>query len=209
MGEKQNITFQFSLIYFISKNKSRRQLPLPRAPFASYFNPETMRSLLYTVAAVAILSQVDASCENPKVQASSYTSSDSQVLTHIPFITEFTLSCSNGASNIPLYASVKGALSPVQQTPDGKKYQIAWTEEVKDAKAGDHEINFYDESGYSALKRVLERGEDAIGVKPLVTIVVNHPGAYSGPWINSEHTAAILSAVVLYFAYSSKAKLLA
>ena len=130
-------------------------------------------------------------------------------MTHIPFITEFTLSCSNGASSIPLYASVKGALVPAQQTPDGKKYQIAWTEEVKNAKAGDYEINFYDDTGYSALKRVLERGEDAIGVKPLVTIVVNHPGAYSGPWINSEHTAAILSAVVFYLAYSSKAKLLA
>merc|ERR1712223_828054 len=168
-----------------------------------------MRSLFYAITAVAILSQVHATCENPKVQASSYTSSDSQVLTHIPFITEFTLSCSNGASNIPLYASVKGALVPVQQTSDGKKYQVAWTEELKDAKAGDYEINFYDDTGYSALKRILERGEDAIGVKPLVTIVVNFPGAYSGPWINSEHTAAILSAVVFYLAYSSKAKLLA
>ena len=108
-----------------------------------------------------------------------------------------------------MYASVKGALVPVQQTSDGKKYQIAWTEELKNAKAGDYEINFYDDTGYSALKRILERGEDAIGVKPLVTIVVNFPGAYSGPWINSEHTAAILSAVVFYLAYSSKAKLLA
>merc|ERR1712008_480033 len=88
------------------------------------FNSETMRSLLYTVAAVAILSQVDASCENPKVQASSYTSSDSQVLTHIPFITEFTLTCSNGAASIPLYASVKGALIPVQQAVDGSILNI-------------------------------------------------------------------------------------
>ena len=152
---------------------------------------------------------ISAICENPKVQASSYTSSDSQVLTHIPFITEFTLTCSNGAASIPLYASVKGALIPVQQAADGSKYQVGWTEELKDAKSGDHEINFYDEAGYSALKRVLERGEDAVGVKSLVTIVVNHPGAYSGPWINSEHTAAILSAVVFYFAYSSRAKVLA
>merc|ERR1711997_126301 len=159
-------------------------------------NRKIMRSLIFAIAAVAMLNQVHASCENPKVQASSYTSSDSQVLTHIPFITEFTLTCSNGAASIPLYASVKGALIPVQQAADGSKYQVGWTEEVKDAKSGDHEINFYDEAGYSALKRVLERGEDTVGVKSLVTIVVNHPGAYSGPWINSEHTAAILSAVV-------------
>jgi hypothetical protein len=32
-------------------------------------------------------------------------------------------------------------LVPVQQTTDGKKYQIAWTEELKNAKAGDYEIN--------------------------------------------------------------------
>jgi translocon-associated protein subunit delta len=51
-----------------------------------------------------------AGCDNPKVQASSYTSSDAQVLTHIPFIAEFTLTCSNGVSDIPLYASINGAL---------------------------------------------------------------------------------------------------
>ncbi len=60
-------------------------------------------------------------------------------------------------------------------TQDGKKYQIAWTEELKNAKAGDHEVNLYDEAGYNSVKRVLERGEDPVGVKPLVTIVVNHP----------------------------------
>ena len=36
-------------------------------------------------------------------------------------------------------------------------------------------MNLYDDSGYSAMKRVLERGDDAASVKPLVTIVVNHP----------------------------------
>ena len=130
-------------------------------------------------------------------------------MTHIPFITEFTLTCSNGASKVPLYASINGALIPVQQSADGKKYQIGWTEELKHAKAGDHSVNFYDDAGYSAMKRVLERGDDTSGVKPLVTIVVNYPGAYNGPWINSEHMAAILATLVLYMAYSSKSKLLA
>merc|ERR1712172_158649 len=98
-SKSQNITFQFSSIYLISKT-SREGNCQELLQLLLIFNPETMRSLLYTVAAVAILSQVDASCENPKVQASSYTSSDSQVLTHIPFITEFTLTCSNGAASI-------------------------------------------------------------------------------------------------------------
>ena len=52
-----------------------------------------------------------AGCDNPKVQASSYTSTDAQILTHIPFIAEFTLTCSNAAANIPLYASIDGGLS--------------------------------------------------------------------------------------------------
>lgn len=115
------------------------------------------------------------------------------------------MSCSNAASNIPLYASVKGALVPVQQSADGKKYQIAWADEVKNAKAGDYQVPIYDDNGYSALKRA----HDPASVKPLVTIVVTHRGAYNGPWINSEHTAAILAVAVLYLAYSAKAKLLA
>ena len=52
---------------------------------------------------------------------------------------------------------------------------MAWTEEVKHAKSGDYEVNLYDDNGYSAMKRVLERGDDASSVKPLVTIMVNHP----------------------------------
>merc|ERR1712018_34357 len=169
-----------------------------------------MRSLLVIVGIAAVIGLANAGCDNPKVQARSYTSSEAQVLTHIPFITEFTLSCSNGAdSSIPLYASINGALVPVQQTPDGKKYQIGWTEDVAKAKAGDHDVNFYDDNGYSALKRVLERGDDASSIKPLVTIVVNHPGAYNGPWINAEHMGALLAALVFYIAFSAKTRLLA
>ena len=80
---------------------------------------------------------------------------------------------------------------------------------MKDAKTGDHEVNLYDDEGYAAVKRVVERGEDPASVKPLVTIVVNFPGAYKGPWVNSEHMALILAALVFYMAYSTKAKLLA
>ena len=100
-------------------------------------------------------------------------------------------------------------IAAVQKTQDGKKYQVAWTQEVEKAKAGDVEVNLYDDSGYSAMKRVLERGDDAASVKPLVTIVVNHPGAYKGPITNLEHLAGILAILVFYCAYTSKANLLA
>ena len=36
----------------------------------------------------------------------------------------------------------------------------------------------YDDEGYSAVKRVLEKGEDVSSVKPLVTIVVNYPVSF-------------------------------
>ena len=35
--------------------------------------------------------------------------------------------------------------------------------------------SLYDEDGYGAVKRVLERGEDVETVKPMATIVVNYP----------------------------------
>ena len=88
------------------------------------------------------------------------------------------------------------------------RYQISWTTEVKHAKTGDHEVNLFDEEGYTAAKRAIESGEES-AVKPLVTIVVNYPGAYKGPWINSELLAAALSILVFYLAYSSKSALLA
>jgi hypothetical protein len=33
----------------------------------------------------------------------------------------------------------------------------------------------YDEDGYAAIKRVVERGEDVATVKPMATVVVNYP----------------------------------
>ena len=56
--------------------------------------------------------------------------------------------------------------------------QVSWTKEIKDAKTGDYEVHLYDDEGYSAVKRVLEKGEDVSSVKPLVTIVVNYPVSF-------------------------------
>ena len=59
-------------------------------------------------------------------------------------------------------------------------------------------------------RRAAERGEDpSSAAKPLVTIVVEYPGAYKGALVNSELLAAALAALVFYLAYSSKAALLA
>ena len=36
-------------------------------------------------------------------------------------------------------------------------------------------FSLYDEDGYAAIKRVVERGEDIATVKPIATVVINYP----------------------------------
>nr|CAD7195006.1 unnamed protein product [Timema douglasi] len=122
-------------------------------------------------------------CSNPDVTASAYTTQDATVLTSIAFIADFTLKCGNGAKGIPLYAEIDGKTVPAARTGDDK-YQVSWTEEVKKARSGDYNVNLFDDEGYAALRKAVRSGEDASTVKPLVTVVVNYPGAYQGPWLN-------------------------
>lgn len=147
-------------------------------------------------------------CVKPEVSASQYTTQDATVLTNIAYVAEFTLKCSNGAKGIPLYAEVAGKTLPAAKIGEDNKYQVSWTEDLKKAKSGDYSVNLYDEEGYGALRKAIRSGEDISTVKPLVTIVVNYPGAYQGPWVNSEFMAAVLSCVVWYLAFSAKSKLL-
>jgi len=155
----------------------------------------------------AMSGYVRSACTGPQLTASSYTPADSQVLTAIPFIAEFSLTCSNGETP-SLYADIDGVLVPVTQSLEGDKYQVSWTREIKLAKTGDHSVNLFDSEGYSAVKRSRERGEP-VTTAPLATLVVNHGGSYTGPLLNSEHIAACLAAAVFYLAFSSKSKLLA
>lgn len=147
-------------------------------------------------------------CTKPEVTASQYTTQDATVLTNIAYVAEFTLKCSNGVKGLPLYAEVAGKTLPAARVGEENKYQVSWTEDLKKARSGDYNINLYDEEGYGALRKALRSGEDATTVKPLVTIVLNYPGAYQGPWVNSEFMAAVLSVLVWYLAYSAKSKLL-
>jgi len=161
-------------------------------------------SLLLTLPMVA---SAMGGCANPKVTASSYTPSDSQVLSAIPFIAEFTLTC-DGGENPALYADIEGILVPVTKSMDGDKYQVSWIQETKKASTGDRSVDLYDTEGFTAVRRSRATGQ-ASTVSPLVTIVVSYPGSYSGPWLNSEHLAAALAAMVFYLAFSSRSSLLA
>ena len=79
---------------------------------------------MLSVACVLMMAgSVLSACTEPEVAASSYTPSDSQVLTAIPFIAEFTLTCANG-DQPSLYADIDGNLVPVTKALEGEKYQV-------------------------------------------------------------------------------------
>lgn len=80
---------------------------------------------------------------------------------------------------------------------------------MKKARSGDYSVKLYDEESYAAIRKAHRNGEDPESVKPLAVVMLNNPGVYQGPWINSELLAALLAALVSYAAFSAKSKLLA
>nr|BAN21296.1 translocon-associated protein, delta subunit [Riptortus pedestris] len=159
--------------------------------------------LLVTIAQ-AYSSQI---CTNPTVSVSSFTTEDGTVITNVAYVSEFTLKCANGATEVPLYAEVNGKTFPVVHVTKDS-YQISWVEELAKSRSGEHTINFFDEEGYANLRKAFRNSEQATAVEPLFTIKLNHPGTYQGPWLNSEFMAAAVAAFVWYMAYTSKSKLL-
>ena len=85
---------------------------------------------------------------------------------------------------------------------------MSWVKTLKEVTKGDVTVPLYDSEAYAQLKRARDKGEEAT-VAPLVSIVINYGGSYSGPWFNSEHFALLLSTLVFYLAFSSKSALLA
>ncbi|XP_026473794.1 translocon-associated protein subunit delta-like [Ctenocephalides felis] len=167
-------------------------------------------SILYcfVVLAATVSTILAASCSNPEVTATSFTTQDATIVTNIAFIAEFTLKCSPSVpSGIPLYAEIDGKVMPTARIGDNK-YQVSWTEEINNARSGDHKVRLYDEEGYTAVRKAMRSGEDASAVRSLVTIVISHPGAFTGPWVNSELVASLAAVGVAYLAFTSKYKLL-
>ncbi|XP_038221489.1 translocon-associated protein subunit delta [Zerene cesonia] len=163
---------------------------------------------LFTILAIAASSTLAQTCQNPQVEAASFTSLDATVVTQIAYITEFTLKCDNPLpENYALYAEVDGKSLTAARIGENK-YQVSWTEEPSKARAGVHEIHIMDEEGFASLRRA-RRSDPAASVAPLLAIQLNHPGSYSGPWVNSEVLATVLSVVVAYTALRNKGNILA
>lgn len=67
------------------------------------------------------------SCQNPQVEAASFTSLDATIVTQIAYITEFTLKCDNPLpENYALYAEVDGKSLTAARVGENK-YQVCIT----------------------------------------------------------------------------------
>ncbi|CAK9808157.1 Translocon-associated protein subunit delta [Anthophora plagiata] len=165
---------------------------------------------LFSILIICGISEIyGETCQKPEVIASAYVTEDATILTNVAFTTQFVLKCSNGVKGITLYAEVDGKSLPAVRLSSDNKYQVSWTEDIKKVHSGDYNIKLYDEERYAAIRKAIRNGEDPSSVKPLVVVVLNNPGIYLGPWVNSELLAVLLAALVSYSAFSSKFKLLA
>nr|XP_023024242.1 translocon-associated protein subunit delta-like [Leptinotarsa decemlineata] len=144
------------------------------------------------------------SCSNPEVTSTSFTTLDATIVSNIAYISEFTVKCSSGVVG-NLYSELDGNISPVSIV-GSNQYQVSWTEEPKTARKGERLLRLFNEDGYTAYRKAIRAKEDVSAVPALFTVVVNHPGAFNGPWLKSEFIATILSLVIAYFALVSRSK---
>merc|ERR1711931_42068 len=171
----------------------------------TYPKMKVVALILAAVVAVA----AGETCEGAQVEAVGFTSRDATIVTKIAFIADFTLSCSNGAKDVSLYAETGDGIVGVARSVDGLKYQVSWVEDVSTATSGEKVVKLYDDQGYAALRKAQRGNEDIAAVSPIATINLYHPGAYKGPWVQSESLALFLGILSYAYAYSVKSKLVA
>ncbi|KAM3912003.1 LOW QUALITY PROTEIN: translocon-associated protein subunit delta [Leptodactylus fuscus] len=146
-------------------------------------------------------------CTDPRIVPSYYTTSDAVISSEVVFIVEISLTCTNGAQNVALYADVNGKQFPVTRGQDVGKYQVSWSLEHKNAHSGTYEVKFFDEESYSLLRKAQRNNEDISAIKPLFTVDVDHRGAWNGPWVSTEVLAALIGILVYYTAYTAKSNI--
>jgi len=164
--------------------------------------------LFFTTFAVLVASSLAATCTKPIIKSTTFTTKDATIVSQIGFIAEFSLSCSDSdADGLPLFAEINGKLTPVVRTKDDN-LQVSWTEDPLISGRGERLIRLFDEEGFGLLRKAQRAGTNLKSIKEMAVVSVYHSGAYSGPWVNSEILAAVLSVIVAYVAFSTKSKLL-
>ncbi|XP_050420808.1 translocon-associated protein subunit delta [Adelges cooleyi] len=160
-----------------------------------------MKFNVFTALTLCTMAAAVSAC---KYTVDSYTTTDAIIVNEAAFIAQISADCQDPPSS--LYAEVEGKLV-VAANAGPNRYQVSWLDDFKKARRGDYAVKLYDEAGYGQLRKLLRDGESTSGVTPVYTAYVRYPGAYKGVWVNSEFMAAIVSFVVLYFAYTFKSKI--
>jgi len=146
-------------------------------------------------------------CTSPEVVSHVYTTSEEQMSSETVVIVNLSLTCKNGVKGLNLYAEFNGRTFPASKILDSDKYQVSFVEEHKKLPGGKYVMRFFDEDLYTDLRKAQRSGEDTASVKSLFNIDIRHQGASHGPWIQTEHAAAGLIALVWYYAYVTRSRL--
>ncbi|XP_002732525.1 translocon-associated protein subunit delta-like [Saccoglossus kowalevskii] len=148
-------------------------------------------------------------CTSPQIlNERVYSTEESFTASETAFIVEFALSCKDGDKDLFLHADINGRQYPVSRIIDGNnEYQVSWTDEHKTTPTGQYVIKFYDEDGYSKLRKAQRSGESLSEIKPLFDVQFNHRGVSTGPYVQTEVLAAFVGFSVWYMAYNAKSKI--
>jgi len=146
-------------------------------------------------------------CTSPQVSSRVYSTSEAQMSTETVVVVEFGLTCKNGLTGLNLYADFNGRTFPASRVLGSDKYQVSFVDEHKKLPGGTYSVRFFDEELYGDLRKAQRSGEDLSAVKSLFDVSFRHQGASAGPWIQTEHLASGLIAIVWYLAYNTRSRL--
>jgi len=170
-----------------------------------------VKMLLLAVVSVIVVLHVPTcfgdTCASPEVVSHVYTTSEEQMSSETVVIVDLSLTCKNGVKGLNLYADFNGRTFPASRLLGSDKYQVSFVDEHKKLPGGKYVMRFFDDDLYTDLRKAQRSGEDTASVKSLFDVNIRHRGASHGPWIQTEHIAAGLIALVWYYAYATRRRL--
>ncbi|WAR26574.1 SSRD-like protein [Mya arenaria] len=148
---------------------------------------KTIFAFMLVIAPFMVLADV---CTSPSVKSSTYTTSEASSSTNTVFIVQFSLSCKNGAKVQVTLKIESVILAEVNGNTDltlyadinGKTVPVSFSDENKNLPSGSYDVKFYDEDGFSNLRK----------------------GVWKGPLVPSELVATATAVLVWFLAYSAR-----
>nr|CAB3266614.1 translocon-associated protein subunit delta-like [Phallusia mammillata] len=148
-------------------------------------------------------------CVQPTPSFSHYTSNNEKLSQSSAVVVEFTLKCKNKVDDLLLFADVEGTQIPVTKSPEGNNFQVSWTSSSLVQARKMYKVRFFDEEGYSNLRKAIRSSQDINSVKELFQVEFKHPGLSSKLWIRSELLALIVATIVFYVVCKERSEVIA